>query len=551
MLHMSIFKLFFLAFILSALAFACATPLAPEGGALDETPPQLVPDKSTPNLQTNFQKQVIELAFDEWVQLQDQNDQVLTSPLVNYELSIKGKTVRFEFAEDEVLEENTTYTINFGEAVKDITERNPAENLRFVFSTGDYLDSLKISGVLMDALTGERVEDALFLLYTSLEDTIVRKGRPFYFARTDTSGRFLIENIKEGVFKGFALKESNRNYRFDPGEYIAFPDTFLVLNDTLEPFVQLKVFTEEPPFSRAFDDDSRYGLLRLAFNKVPPLGLQFDYLDLHPDSSSVILEVQTDTTKVWYDELQEAGWRLAMQFDTLFYDTVRVRSRDRAAYLEKAKLTLDKKAPKGVQRIHPTQAIQLQFNHPIVRIDTSLISLYKDTLKTLLPVQIALDTNGQRRLSILHKWVEGQKYELEIQAGALTDLYGLSSDTLLFKYEADLLKNYGNINFQLAGLSPDSAYVLELLDKTNRGIQVFAVQGQTDFKHTFKTMAAGDYRLRIVSDWNANGKWDTGNYDLKRQPEPLVVYPLESLRANWDLDSKIYINGAKPEPEGG
>ncbi|HMQ47190.1 MAG TPA: Ig-like domain-containing protein [Saprospiraceae bacterium] len=549
---MPILKLLAQALLLGVLAFACATPLPPEGGALDETPPRLVEEASTPNFQTNFQKQVIELTFDEWVQLQDQNDQVLTSPLVEYELSIKRKTVRFEFAEEEVLEENTTYTINFGEAVKDITERNPADNLRFVFSTGDYIDSLNVSGEMVDALSGEKVEDALFLLYTNLADTVVRKGRPFYFARTDTSGRFLIENVKEGVFKGFALKESNRNYRFDQAsEYIGFPDSFLVVHDTLEPFVQLKIFTEEPAFNRVFDDDSRYGLLRVAFNKVPPPQLQFDYIDLNPDSSTLILEVQPDTTKIWYDTQQNAGWKLAMQLDTVFYDTVRVRSRDRAEYLEKAKLTLDKKAPKGVQRLHPTQPINLLFNHPITRIDSGLIALYKDTLKTFLPIQIALDTNGQRKLSLSHKWVEGQKYELEIQPGALTDIYGLSNDTLLFKYEVDLLKNYGNINFQVAGLSPDSAYVLELLDKSNKLIQVFAIQGQETFKYAFQTLIAGDYVVRIISDWNANGKWDTGNYDLKRQPEPIALYPLEPLRANWDLDSTIYLNGAKPESEGG
>ncbi len=134
---------------------ACATIISPQGGPKDETPPALVADKSTANLQTNFKKQRIELTFDEWVQVQDVFNQVLVSPPLRYpyKVSLKQRTVRFDFDEREILRDSATYTINFGAAVKDLTEKNPAENLRFVFSTGPYIDSLSIRGVMVDAVT--------------------------------------------------------------------------------------------------------------------------------------------------------------------------------------------------------------------------------------------------------------------------------------------------------------------------------------------------------------------------------------------------------------
>ena len=234
--------------LLQLLWFNCATPVAPDGGPKDEIPPALDSVGTTPNFQTNFEKQRIELTFDEWVKLDDVFNQVVISPPLQkkYVTSIKGKTVRFEFDEEEVLRDSATYTINFGEAVKDLTESNPAENLRFVFSTGDFLDSLEMSGMIVDALTNEPVEKVLFMLYENLSDTVVRTDLPFYFARTDKSGRFTIRNIKSGTFKGFALL-NDFGYTFDqPNEQIGFPDEFILINDTIENNIKVKLFQELP-----------------------------------------------------------------------------------------------------------------------------------------------------------------------------------------------------------------------------------------------------------------------------------------------------------------
>ena len=157
--------------ILHGILFSCATPIAPDGGPKDETPPQVDSIGTTPNFQTNFQKQRIEITFDEWIKLDDVFNEVVVSPPLNKrpQITTKGKTVRVDFDEEEVLREAATYTINFGEAVQDLTESNPAEDLRFVFSTGDFIDSLEISGTIKDVLTNEPVEGALFMLYDNCQ----------------------------------------------------------------------------------------------------------------------------------------------------------------------------------------------------------------------------------------------------------------------------------------------------------------------------------------------------------------------------------------------
>ncbi|HHS95132.1 MAG TPA: hypothetical protein ENJ45_00970, partial [Phaeodactylibacter sp.] len=174
--------------------FGCAQPKAPIGGPKDENPPELIPDKSDANMQTRFDKRSFELTFNEWVQLNDVYNQVVVTPPLKYAPDIKlhRKTLVFTFDEKEQLRSDATYIINFGEAVKDFNEGLPAKNLRFVFSTGDYIDSLSVRGKVVDAFSGEGVKDILVMLYDNSADSVVYTERPFYFTRTQGNGNFKI-----------------------------------------------------------------------------------------------------------------------------------------------------------------------------------------------------------------------------------------------------------------------------------------------------------------------------------------------------------------------
>ncbi len=522
-----------------AMLYGCATVTPPDGGPRDETPPQLVLERSTPPLQTNFAKQRITLTFDEWVVLEDVFNQVVVSPPLQYRptVTLKGRTIFFDFDSREVLREDATYTINFGEAVKDLTEKNPADNLRFVFATGDVLDSLSVSGVIVDAKTGEPVEKVLFMLYDNLADSVVRTERPFYFARTDKEGKFRIENARAGALKGFALKDVDFNYRFNlPNEAIGFPDSLVVLSDSTPP-LRIRLF-EEARSLRVLEKEARnYGRATVTFNQ-PPRQLEFSYEDI---GQKIVYEYDKDTLIVWYNIETNQPWALNIQRDTSLRDTLRVPGLSKGDFLEKARLVqTNRRSSQTAIPLNPDRHVMLGFNHPIAQIDTSLIRLYEDTLRTVVTPVIAPDTLSPRNFMLRYPWREGLTYALEAMPGAFQDIYGLRSDTIMIQYRAELRKAFGTMQLTLEGMQPDTNYVVQLLLNNNVATE-FQVKGVETFTKEFRTMPPGEYTVQIIVDVNNNGRWDSGNYDLKRQPEIIITKKLETLRANWELVATVMI----------
>jgi len=236
------FSYLFPVWLLALALVSCARQGAPTGGPKDTTPPSVDTLYSTRNYSTRFKPSKIELRFDEWVTLSDAANQIVVSPPLakRPEVILRGKTVTLAFDPSEQLRDSATYTINFGTAVKDLHEGNSAKDLRFVFSTGDLIDSLRVSGRVADALSGEPVENISVMLYDIAADSVVRKSRPYYFSRTDKSGRFDIRNVKAGRFKVAAIEDADQNLRWDgENEKIAFLDTLLSVQDSAQNIVSL------------------------------------------------------------------------------------------------------------------------------------------------------------------------------------------------------------------------------------------------------------------------------------------------------------------------
>jgi hypothetical protein len=531
--------------ILALALCRCANPGAPKGGPKDKRPPQVVQEASTPNYQTNFEKQPIELAFDEWVKTDDVFNQIVVSPPLEYryEVSIKRRTIIFEFDERETLRDSATYTINFGTAVQDITENNPAENLRFVFSTGPYLDSLSVRGKIVDARTYKPVEGALFMLYENTADSVVRTERPFYFARTGEEGLFTIENVKADTFKGFALLDNNLNYLFDQvQEPIGFPDSLIVVAEGETPALSIRLFTEAQNLRLLSADDERYGKVRLAFNKPPPDTI-FSYQDV--GHRELLYEIRPDTTVVWYDLPAEKDWAIYLQQDTLLQDTVEVKANGRDAFLETAELQV-LRAP---NKIKPGGSYRMTFNHPLAAFDTAQLKLYQDTSRTLVPAAYRIDSSGgNRSLLVDYNWKAGLPYQLELLPAALRDLYELENDTLVQSFDIGRPKEYGNLFVTIDSLSPAESYVIEVMDGEST-LETYSVSGRASYKIELTALKPGNYGLRLVEDRNGNGRWDSGRYSLYRQPEPIYDYPMERLRANWDLETTIALPKLRQEFE--
>ncbi len=527
-----------------ALLSGCANVIAPVGGAKDTAPPVVVQEGSTPNFQTNFRKQRIELSFDEWIQINDVAKQVVVSPPLEhpFDITLKGRTLRFDFDEREVLRDSATYTINFGDAVQDLTERNPAKDLRFVFATGNQLDSLTFSGKIVDALTGEPVDGALFLLYDNLADSVVRTEKPFYFGRTSKNGIFNIENIKAGTYKGLALVDSDFNYLFNfKTERIGFPDTFITIPTTADTNSRMVVqlFSEEIPLQVQDSELKNYGTVKAKFNRKPE-GLTLSY---NPPNANVFHLVQGDSLRVWYRPDDSTALRaIYLAADSTFKDTLYLSPMTRENFLKTAKLRDNEaRLSKVISKVTTGKPFRVAFNNPIAVLDTSKIAVYEDTLRTRIPARVILNETDPRQVLVNWNWKENKRYELEMMPGAARDWYGLTSDTIIKRWLLEPAKNFGNLNLTIAGLNPQWNYVAELLLQDNEVIEKMIIENTDTYQRTFSQLQPGTYSIRLVTDLNKNGRWDSGFYDNKRQPEPIFKKKLEPLRANWDLEATVRI----------
>ncbi|MCW3111517.1 MAG: hypothetical protein JWQ09_6023 [Segetibacter sp.] len=237
----------FLAFIyfISIIGTGCAQIGSPTGGPRDSLPPVLV--SASPKLYaTNFSGNKITLAFDEYIDVQDVQTNVLVSPFpkVNPTIDFKLKTVTVKLKD--TLRPNTTYAINFGNAIRDNNEGNPYRNFTYVFSTGNTIDSLELGGKVILAETGKKDSTIIALLYRNLEDSAVQKRKPDYIARLDSSGNFMFTNLSEGKYKVYALKDGDGGKTYNSKiELFAFADSVMVVSGTKQPPIALYAYAEE------------------------------------------------------------------------------------------------------------------------------------------------------------------------------------------------------------------------------------------------------------------------------------------------------------------
>ena len=518
---------------------ACANTGTLTGGEKDTRPPQLDSTQTTPNLQTNFEKQTIELTFDEWIKLEDIINQIIVSPPIEPRpnISLKKKTVRIEFEPAVVFKENVTYTINFGSSIKDFTEGNIPEDLRFVFSTGDYIDSLTVTGIVKDVIKKEPVKDVLVMLYDNTADSVVRKERPFYFAKTDKEGQFRIRNVRADTFKVFALEDQNLNYRFDAtNERIAFMDTLLFVNDSSRNELDLALFLEDSPLEIKSKNQKVYGVVKLTFNQKPE-DLTFRYEPLLP---TLLFEYEKDSLNIWYNLDTLTNWSLIINQDTLWSDTIALDTSGFSQFRKTAELQATSIVSNVITQ-HPILPFSVLFNHPIQNIDSANILLLKDTLRERVTPTLSIDTKKARRqLDIQHTWATDVLYEFTILPNGVTDIFALSNrDTITQQFVIKKLEDYGNIYLTINQLDSTKQYIVQLHEGENNLQYSFTLSDTVTWKYRFEAMRPSNYFLHVITDDNRNGKRDSGNYDLKRQSESIYIKKLDALRPNWDLEVEV------------
>ena len=590
--------------IAAAVMYSCANIGNPSGGPIDKTPPIFMRSNPTPNA-ANVKDRKIEIFFDEIVSLKDPSTKIIVSPAQTEmpRMSALGRKVTVELVDS--LLPNTTYTIDFSNSIQDNNEGNAIDNFAFAFSTGSVIDSMRVSGYVLDSRTLEPMQSVVVGLQSNLADSAFHKEKLQRVALTNDRGQFTIRNVSPGSYHIFALKDLDRDYKFgNPTEDIAFLDSIIVpsigsreaadtvyndLNeiDTIMRATRPAYFPNDILLSM-FNEDrkSQY----LANNlRVDSTRISLTFAAASDTLPSLSIVGRNDVPDQWYTlERSQTNDTLTywirpphlVSADTLMVATTYLRT-DTASNLswgtDTLKFTFQRQKAKKKKKneetdsleqirfmeLHPlangTQEVYapllLQTGTPIERYSREAFHLQRklqnDT--TFYPAEIksiALrdSTLSRRDLMLKVDWEPGAAYTLAVDSLAMTDIYGLQTKPLKVDFNVRKMEEYGNIVFNIPAVR-DSA-IVELLDGTDKVVLHTPVKNH---RAELLNLQPGKYYARLFIDRNGNGKYDTGNYDMHLQPEETVYYPgAINLKKNWDVEQTwdIYatpIDKQKPE----
>ena len=489
------------------------------GGEKDTKAPQLLKAKPN-NLQTNFNSNNIELVFDEYLQLKNAEEQLIISPNngLKIKAKIKGKKINLSLSGN--LKNNTTYNINFGEALSDYTESNVLRDFQYVFSTGANLDSISIRGQVKDAFKGDFLKDATVGLYAlPISDSSVYQNKPDYYARTSAQGYYQIKNIKEGKYKLFALAESNNNKIYDNDEEIVgFIDTDLDLKKDTGLSV-INAFRVLPSKIKLKENTLKGNKISLLFNQRVK-NIQYQ---LTPKTEILLVDkINTDSLEIYLKDKKDS---LSIVLTAEGYrDTILLKSEKEK---KKSILNLDINNYQN-----PSNTIYINSLLPLTIINKDSIYLKTDSLKYI-KLNTKLSDNS-KEIIIQYPLEINKKYELIIADSVLQNSNLEHNRALKYQVKSYNEENFGNLNINTNPSSNQIIYELLTGEKV-----VYRVISKEE-KINIKLLNPAEYRLRMISDENNNNTWDTGNYLLKKQAEKVSYYPAGiKVRANWDLEINL------------
>ncbi|MBR1786188.1 MAG: Ig-like domain-containing protein [Paludibacteraceae bacterium] len=574
--HISLFTL--LALLLTF--YSCANKgVGPQGGPKDETPPQMqkeVPENGT----LNFSGKTIILYFNEYVQLDKVADNVMISPPQQKPPVIKAIGKRVIVAFEEPLRDSTTYTIDFGSAICDNNEKNPMQGYSYSFSTGDHIDTLEIKGQVLNARDLNPMSGITVGIHANHADSAFEREVFTRIAKTDENGLFNIQNIKSGSYRIYALNDVNKDYVYQTGELLSFTDsvftptmrreitadtiwkdtididTVIIAEKTLPNIdnIVLYVFKEDKKrhyFIRCVREAPNY--FRLFFSapqdsmpRVMPL--QTDWLKYalcQPNATfDTITYWLTDSAVIHTDTLQmemtylktDSLWQLQEQTDTVkaIYRSPRLsdRAREKAEKAERErKVRLTTNANNSFD-IFDTLQIVADTPLDTIKWDSIQLLIKQDTtwLKTNFTVQPA--DSSKMRYNLLTEWQFGQTYRLLIDSCTVKDIYGKTNEKSRNELKVKKADEYASI---IVKIEPyDERAVIEVIDEKEN-----IIRSQKAKKEgcKFENLKPKAYYLRLFIDENGDGKWTTGDWSKRTQPEPVYYFSKKlTLRANWDFE---------------
>jgi uncharacterized protein (DUF2141 family) len=515
----------------------CAKRGTISGGPKDTIAPKIVASLPA-NFSTNFKSNEIKINFDELIKVKDITKQLIISPPLKKQPIIVPQSSASTFISIKLLDtlqENTTYSFNFGQSITDNNENNPYSQFKYVFSTGNFIDSLTVVGKIKDAYKQKPDNFVSILLYDAktFTDSTVYKETPLYVTNTlDSLQLFSLENLKEGSYQIIALKDKSGNNKFDPkSDKIGFLKESITLPTSTA--YELELFAEKPQFKA-------YKPTQESNNKLY-LGYEGNAKNLKvtakkrgeniPLRLTKYPQTEKDTVQLFFPKMELDSLEITVENDAYtksFTSKLKnIKSSDSLKIIAKSQ---------GVLSFR--DLLTLTTNTPIEKIDISKIILRnKDSVAVKFTANYD-EFNQEIRFDF--KKEEEEKYTLELLPEAITDFYESKNDSLQFEVNTKLLADYGNLKVTLSGVKR-FPIILEVLNES--GEVLYSKASEKETAMIFETIEPKLYRLRIIYDDNGNGIWDTGDYLAKRQAEEIVYYPkLLDVRANWDVEQDFNLD---------
>ena len=506
-------------------------------GGLKDTLAPVLKYSSPKNFSTDFKANEIILTFDEYVKLKNTNKQLIISPPMKNQPIILPTTASKEITIKilDTLQPNTTYSMNFGQSIADNNEGNALNQFKYVFSTGSYIDSLSIGGIVKDAYeknVDNFVSVMLYEVNDKFKDSVVYKEFPRYITNTlDSLRTFKLENLKAGKYLLVALKDKGSNNKFNPkDDKIGFIKHYITVpNDTL---FELELFKEAQALKALKPIQASGNRLFLPYDSKQ------DFTNSKPkivlrNNSEILESIVTrfpkkDSLQVWYKPIKVDS--LSMEISNGNYNkkfTFKIK--------DQKKDTLNITA-KQSGLLNFRDRFTLETETPLVKFDKSKINLInKDS--------VAVDFTTEydefdQKLYLDFKKEPLQKYKFTFLPGALTDFFDKINDTLSYKLTTKEYADYGNLILNLKNVKRFPV-IVELTNK--KGDVVLDSQySEGETKLTFDLLEPNSFTLRITYDDNKNKIYDSGNFLKKTYAEEVFYYQKEiDVRTNWDVDETV------------
>lgn len=503
-------------------------------GGLKDTLAPVILSTNPENFITHFNEKTIQINFDEYVKLNKVNQQLIISPPMDTQPEITPMGYPSKFIKIKIfdtLKANTTYSFNFGESIQDNNEGNPYTNYKYVFSTGDYIDSLKLTTYFEDAYSKKSNGTVNVLLYETegFNDSTIYKKKPLYVASAkDSVSTANLENLKSGSYYLVVLQEKSSNYKFDPkSDKIGFhPKPITLPTDSV---YSVKLFSEtkqttayrpamvsQNKWLAAYEGDTK-NLKVTALGNNKPIA---SCIQKVPGKDSIFIFTPLEK----YDSLQ-------FKFKTTDYEKIHTVNQRTIKLVDTLQV---KFAKSGTIQFRDT--ISFTTNTPFKNISNNLIQVIgKDSLQ--IPFTIKTDSLNNM-VKILFDKIEDEKYTVFLKPNSVTDFYDTALKTeMIQRFQTGKLTDYGNISFTLSG-TVNYPIIFELLTKDEKLYDYLYITEESSIE--FRAIEPDKYFIRIIEDTNGNKKWDTGSYLEKRQPEKVINFQKEfDIRANWELNETL------------